>query len=439
MDEDDKMYENNHYVPQLILRRYGTKINRYNIKTKELFINGSTKNAFCEKKLYPEDVEILLGKLESEFTNVLDNKVLKAKDKIVLSRSELNLIKRFLVVLQMRTPSSLGKWAGKKENKELSKSLGFKETVIANETIDEYNLRTIRVLVESKNLKEVFDHPLVTYDACKWITLYNNCYMVIWDSSDTQEDFIITDVGMTCEHEPAKFLVPGYFEELVKEGYLLSHLEEAKNEIEKLMYSEILNRSRFVYANFYMFSISNTRMIGLVNPFFRLYYDKNIVSNLGRVPDVWPTNISKEALEPNDAKYVNHYNIKGVDFVTEYHDKDEYIYKIKNLSLDDVLNINCLMLDRVQEIMGFVNSNNILRSLRVYMGVDEINPRVDYRPLKEELEKMGYTFSKRKYFSDLSKRLDMGYATFTIEDRKYINYMLNLSKELKKYKKNDIN
>lgn len=426
------MYKNNHYVPQLVLRRYGTKINRYNIKTKELFINGSTKNAFCEKKLYPEDVEILLGKLESEFTNVLDNKILKAKDKIVLSRSELNLIKRFLVVLQMRTPSSLGKWASKQENKELSKSLGFKETVIENETIDEYNLRTIRVLVESKNLTEVFDHPLVTYDACKWITLYNNCYMVIWDSSDTQEDFIITDVGMTCEHEPSKFLIPGHFEEFVKPGYLLSHLEEAKNEIEKLMYSEILNKSRFVYANFYMFSISNTRMIGLVNPFFRLYYDKNIVSNLGRVPDVWPTKISKEALEPNYVKYVNHYNIKGVDFVTEYHDKDEYIYKIKNLSLNDVLNINCLMLDRVQELMGFVNSNNILRSLRVYMGVDEINPRVDYRPLKEELEKMGYTFSKRKYFLDLSKRLDMRYVTFTIEDKKYINYMLNLSNELKK-------
>lgn len=66
------------------------------------------------------------------------------------------------------------------------------------------------------------------------------------------------------------------------------------------------------------------------------------------------------------------------------------------------------------------------------MGVDEINPRVDYRPLKEELEKMGYSFSKRKYFSDLSKKLDMRYVTFTIEDEKYINYMLNLSNKLKK-------
>lgn len=27
-------YENNHYVPQLILRRYGNKINRYNLQTK---------------------------------------------------------------------------------------------------------------------------------------------------------------------------------------------------------------------------------------------------------------------------------------------------------------------------------------------------------------------------------------------------------------------
>lgn len=432
------MYENNHYVPQLILRRYGTKINRYNIKTKELFINGSTKNAFCEKKLYPEDIEILLSKLESEFANILDKKILKAKDKIVLSRADLNLIKRFLVVLQMRTPSSLGKWGGKKENKKILKSLGFKETIIENETIDEYNLRTIRVLVESKNFEELYNHPLVTYDACKWAMLYKNCYLVIWDSSDTKEDFIITDIGMTCEHEPSKFLIPGHFEEFIKPGYLIYHLENAKNEIEKQIYSDLLNKSRFVLANFYMFSISNTRMIGLVNPFFRLYYDKNIVSNLGYVPNVWPTNISKEVLESNDVKYVNQYNVRGVNYISEYNDKDEYIYKIKNLSLDDVLNINSLMLDRVQEVLGFVDSSKILRSLRVYMGVDEINPRVDYRPLKEELEKMGYTFSKRNHFLELSKKLDLRYANFTEEDKKYINYMLNLSKELPKNKKSDI-
>ena len=52
------------------------------------------------------------------------------------------------------------------------------------------------------------------------------------------------------------------------------------------------------------------------------------------------------------------------------------------------------------------------------MGVDEINPRVDYRPLKEELEKMGYTFSKRKYFLELSKKLDLRYVNFTNEDKK---------------------
>lgn len=432
------MYENNHYVPQLILRRYATKINRYNIKTKKLFINGSTKNAFCEKKLYPEDIEILLSKLESKFANVLDNKILKAKDIVVLSREDLNLIKRFLVVLQMRTPTSLGKWGSKKESKELSKNLGFKETIIENETDDEYNNRTIRVLVESKNFEEIYNHPLVTYDACKWSMLYKNCYLVIWDSSDTQEDFIITDVGMTCEHEPSKFLIPDHFEEFVKPGYLIYHLKNAKNEIEKHIYSELLDKSRFVYANFYMFSISNTRMIGLVNPFFRLYYDENKVQNLGCVPDVWPTNMSKEALESNDAKYIHQYNVKGVNYVAEYNDNDEYIYKIKNLSLEDTLNINSLMLDRVQEVFGFVESSKILRSLKVYMGVDEINPRVDYRPLKEELEKIGYTFSKRKYFFELSKKIDLRYVNFTNEDKKYINYMLNLSKELQNYKKNDI-
>lgn len=48
-------YENNHYVPRLVLRRYGNKINKYNLKKKDYIVAGNIKSAFSEKNLYPEE------------------------------------------------------------------------------------------------------------------------------------------------------------------------------------------------------------------------------------------------------------------------------------------------------------------------------------------------------------------------------------------------
>ena len=39
-------YSNNHYVPQFIQRRFGDKINRYNVQTGEIKVKESILNAF---------------------------------------------------------------------------------------------------------------------------------------------------------------------------------------------------------------------------------------------------------------------------------------------------------------------------------------------------------------------------------------------------------
>lgn len=39
-------YSNNHYVPQFIQRRFGDKINRFNVQTGEIKVKGSILNAF---------------------------------------------------------------------------------------------------------------------------------------------------------------------------------------------------------------------------------------------------------------------------------------------------------------------------------------------------------------------------------------------------------
>ena len=67
-------YENNHYVPRLVLRRYGDRINKYNLKTKEYIVSGNIKSAFNEKNLYPEELEKRLASVEGKFADLLNNK-----------------------------------------------------------------------------------------------------------------------------------------------------------------------------------------------------------------------------------------------------------------------------------------------------------------------------------------------------------------------------
>lgn len=88
-------YENNHYIPQFILRRFGQKINRYNVKTGELKIKGSVTNAFSKKNIYPEWLEKSLSELEAKFANLIDKKILNASEVVTLNRDEIWLIKNF--------------------------------------------------------------------------------------------------------------------------------------------------------------------------------------------------------------------------------------------------------------------------------------------------------------------------------------------------------
>ena len=99
-------YSNNHYVPQFILRRFGNKINRYNVKTGNLVIKGSTLNAFSDEKIYPEWLEKMFGNLESRIANLIDNKVLKADGEVVLTRADNILIKKFFTIATLRVPDS---------------------------------------------------------------------------------------------------------------------------------------------------------------------------------------------------------------------------------------------------------------------------------------------------------------------------------------------
>ena len=94
-------YENNHYVPQGILRRFGKKIHVYDLKEEKLQLNSETYNIFSKHKLYSEELEKKFNSLESKFVSFVD-KYNKAQDKVLIKRNQIWMIKQFLLISMLR-------------------------------------------------------------------------------------------------------------------------------------------------------------------------------------------------------------------------------------------------------------------------------------------------------------------------------------------------
>ena len=90
---------NTHYVPRLVLKKFSEKLSTYNIKTGELKENIKIENAYAETDFYDAETEENFNrKVESQFGNLLANKLLKCENSVELSRKELRLTKKFLLL-----------------------------------------------------------------------------------------------------------------------------------------------------------------------------------------------------------------------------------------------------------------------------------------------------------------------------------------------------
>ena len=98
---------NSHYVPMLTLRRFANKLCVFNVQTGEYKENIKIDKAFSEQGFYSDEVEKKLNeRIESQFSNLLLNRILNAENKIELKRKELQLIKKFLLISVIRSIGS---------------------------------------------------------------------------------------------------------------------------------------------------------------------------------------------------------------------------------------------------------------------------------------------------------------------------------------------
>ncbi len=429
--------QNNHYVPQFLLKRFGEKINVYDVKSAVLTMRKRPDKVFCSNGLYEDELEHLFNaNAESKVANLLFNKILTEEAEVILNREDLLLLKKFFAIEQLRTPDSKlyirhEREYFEKASPEYLERLGYFDNPTSKLNDEEYLKQTLKNILEYNGLSnEDFDHwlkdPNVTYSAQKWMKIYMQCYLSFWDSKKTDEDFLITDIGMTCEHDPSKFLTSNWTQmELLKPGFYLSLLENPNySDEQKLFIYQCMMNGSEVRANFYFFSLTATRTIVLIDPFFRIFdKDEQWTSQFHLpLPDIWPSGfIDKCLIEKNKVLYENIEKAQQGIFSPN----DKYIYKIHDMELEDVLYYNSLLLDRIDSVIGFGESKRIIRSLASYLQVS--SPRNDYRKLKTELENIGYSIPSEKYrkiahdFVDRPKQEIM-------KGSKYIRYVMDLAK-----------
>lgn len=382
--------KNSHYVPKFILKKFSNKLCLYNVKTREFRENLKPEKAYCEKGFYDDDTENNLNlKLETSFAQLLNNKVLKAKDKIELNRTELRLIKKFLLISIIR---SIGSESVMQKEKKFYDDLIFSlkkqgfitskadekkirpfiEEDIPNETPYEYWMRTINVILDTDGSpEEIKKHPKKTYPAFRWASVINAGYLAFWDSEYNQDEFVITDIGMTSENEIGWNGITRY--NMKKLNFLKSLYPLVENNEDlKSLIIKLLEFTTYFHENFQMFPISAKRMIVLISPYFKFIIQNNLEKFAPELSDITMLN-NKKLYYPNQINLVNN------DF-QKYHPDDKYIYDINQLNSQETQYCNALFLDRIDTTLGFSSVNKVIGSLKYYENLNII-PRIDYAPL----------------------------------------------------------
>ena len=398
---------NSHYVPKFVLKNFGDKISVYDIKNGELREDIKLEKAYSQDGFYNDSIEDKLNrKIESQFANLFFNKISKCTDKITLKRKELRLVKKFLLISVIRSIESerfLQKekqfydnlreyWLTFAKTKGLSEEHTlagiedmkppFKERVIEGETDYQYWMRTLEVILETDGSpEEIIKHPNATYPAHRWAQVINAGYLAFWDTTDTKNKFVITDIGMTSENELGW---NGITARNTKKITFLSEL--LKIEKDSTMKSEIakfMQMTSNFHENFQMFPISATRMIVLIAPFYK--FRQMYKFRYPMPPLTCLTELANEELYyPNNARYV----LPQTPPQIKYHEDDEYIYDVKHLTGKEVQYCNALFMDRVSETFGFSSLSDVVRSVVLYKKLNSFPfiPRVDYTNLYKIIE-----------------------------------------------------
>ncbi len=376
---------NCHFVPQFILKNFGKHLSCFNVRTGLYLMDRNPKKLFSIINLYPGELENKFTcQMERDFSQLLREKILD-KDVISLTRDEVRIVKRFLMMGMVRTPDSLEtihKMRVTFKNKlapfsEMLMGRFYKETESDESDTDYWN-RTIECILNDYECspKSIMMNENATYMAYHFANAMQSGYLGFWDAPIDTDEFFITDIGMTSENEIG-WGIESPLNHKKKEtlSALLSASKEKDDpfikQIEMTMHSLL-----FFHENYMMFPISGKRMIVLINPFFKIL---NAIMEMGLpYPKIENfTKLSDEKLfTPNKSQRLM------TDPESEKKPDDIFTYYPVKISSSDCQYCNSLLMDRVHTWLGFSDLERAKRSILRYKQENEGSvPRNNYDAL----------------------------------------------------------
>lgn len=379
----------NHYVSQLILKRFSNAIYVFDDCAKTITKHTKTENIYYKKDIYTDEIEMSMNyNLEDDFAKLLDKKII-SKDSIELSRAELLLLKRYLLVssIKTKTPDEFITCMHnfKRNTERYLKLLQYNdklkyETLMLLPSIDDiedtpFNMQmcAMKLFIECNTEVELIMNPLCVREFYTWAKVFLDAFLTFCDSHPAQE-FILTDNGMTSEYEPSHSLFEGI--SLSKQSYLQHCLKSNDSNVLKYRYCELLLTNEIMYENFNIFNLSSTRCILLAHPFFRLYDEKGFkilndekIYNYNK-PDIWPSFFETHEI-------IN--TPKNIYLAPNQHTLDDkFIYTPCKLSIYDTIYLNILILSQVKTLIGFNDYKKIVDSLSVMSLFKAVNNKKIY-------------------------------------------------------------
>ncbi len=358
----------NHIVSQMIIKRFADAINVFDAASGRIDLNKKPAKVFYQiDRLTPELETLLSTAIESRFANLLYGK-LNDKHVVTLTREELYLIKRYLLMISVRMYSEEEFYAtinSLKKNCDMylmahPEYRHLKRNDELNLTPKQLYETALRIYCEHADLNEMFDDPRLTLEMLCWARPFIDSYLAIWDAPEGME-YILSDCSMVSEYEGVHELTGGL--DLSKFSYCYYKLLDEKDDLTKMFYADLLAKCQMMYENYNVFNLSSTRSLVLINPFFRMYFkqetmfvDEGKKQSLDK-PDIWPSILqNKDLFDVPKNEYKSF--IPGM-FLMD----DLFFYEVKTLTPDELVYINSMIIRMTHNIFGFNDVNAIKDSV----------------------------------------------------------------------------
>ncbi len=361
-------FEIQHYVQNKLLKNFAVKSDngKYKIQIIDLkdkkVVEKNTDRAFWVKNLYDvennEDVKKLEKdlneKIEKPFNEILDRLTTEIKDTFTITRRELEIIKKYLLIQQYRS---------------LKNSLSYNENCKKDEVLSRYNIRENETQLDfwKREMQTILDNSLedliTKLDLVgvkqKTSSIFSDFLMFV----HTCDEFVINDLGYVTERVPVKIdISPEEYGKITEEiGKQLYGADGFGKNAEQ----RALNQTEYM-DNFMFFPVSSDLAIMSVDKFWKLlsFVKKADITKL-EIPNT--VLLSKHFSLPKN-KYVNQKLMKKPkDFQKYQSQNDKFIYQIHELDEDDTIYINNLLINEAHQFIGYKTKDKVMPSIYVYV------------------------------------------------------------------------